>query len=363
MSERRFRRHGVRQIPREIDGDRILRLYGGDGVTLRKNWLAFVLTVGLGLVLSGCGEPGVTQVVRQLQTVQSQLTSYRTTAMMTVQVQGAPERYYVETWYQAPNQYRIALGNENREISQIILRNDRGIYILSPGNKKMIRFQGDWAERQGQLYLYNAMLSRIVAASEPTYSAREKMITFEMSGDSINPMISTQKVELAEGSFAPVQVVLYDKQKQPLITMNYISFQKGVTFPADAFSTEQSTTLQPIEVPVSAQEQGFGMIEPTFLPGGDVLRDESDRDGIVMVRYGGSDPFTLIETRVAAAGLDLGSGQLLTVGGVPAVMLDDGGLRQLYWVHNGVEFQITTRMSEADILQVAGSTLSDLGKS
>lgn len=337
--------------------------HGGVYVRFRKNGLAFLLTLCLGMILVGCGEPSVTQVVRQLQTMQSQLTSYKSTAMMTVQVQGAAERYFVETWYKAPNQYRIALGNENRDISQIILRNDQGIYIVSPGTKKVIRFQGDWAERQGQLYLYNALLSRIIATSEPQYTTRDKVVSFELSAASINPLVDTQKIELNADSYAPVQVTLLDKRKQPLITMTYLSFEKGVAFPANAFSTDQATTLQPIELPVSAQEQEFGMIEPAWVPGHDQMLDKVDDHGTVMVRYDGSDPFTLVESRPTSLGLDLGDGQLLTVEGIPAVLLSDGSVRQLYWLHAGVAFELTSRMPIGDLVLVASSTFNDAGKS
>ncbi|MCY0876268.1 MAG: hypothetical protein OWT28_08375 [Firmicutes bacterium] len=330
---------------------------------LRRNWIAFVLTLGLGMTLVGCGQPSATQVVRQLQSLQSNLTSYKSTAMMTVQVQGTAERYFVETWYRAPDQYRIALGNENRDISQIILRNNQGIYIVSPGIKKIIRFQGDWAERQGQLYLYNALLSRIVAASEPSYTTRDKVVTFELGAESINPSVETQRIELAQGTYAPVQVTLLDKKKQPLITMTYLSFDRNVNFPANAFSTDQATTLEPIELPVSAQTQEFHVIEPTWVPQSDTVADETDAGGIAMVRYDGPHPFTLVETRPTSAGQDLGSGQLLTIEGIPAVLLSQGNVHQLYWLYGGLSFALTSRMSIEDIVQVASSTITDMGKS
>lgn len=336
---------------------------GGADVLFRKNWFAFLLTLGLGMTLVGCGQPSATQVVRQLQSMQSTLTSYKSTAMMTVQVQGATERYFVETWYRAPDQYRIALGNENRDISQIILRNDQGVYIVSPGIKKVIRFQGDWAERQGQLYLYNALLSRIIATSEPSYSLRDKVLSFELGAEAINPSVSVQKIELAQGTYAPVQVTLLDKKKQPLITMTYLSFEKNVHFPANAFSADQATTLQPVELPVSAEEQGFGVIEPTWVPQSDQFLDETDENGVVMVRFKGASPFTLVETRPTSTDQDLGSGQLLTVEGVPAVLLSQGTVHQLYWLHEGVAFTLTSRMPVDDLLQVAGSTFGDTGKS
>lgn len=339
----------------------MIRRYWGDRVRI-KNWVAFLFTLWLGLALVGCGPLSATQMVKQLQSVQSSITSYKSTAFMTVHIQDGIQRYYVETWYQSPNLYRIALGNENKEISQIIIHNAQGIYLISPGVKRVIRFQGDWAEKQGHLYLYHSLLGKIVAAAEPQYSVKDKVVSFTVPTDPLNPLISSQKVELEAGTYAPKQIILYDKEKHPVITMTYLTFQKGVAFNAGAFSPDQATTLKAVEMPVSTVEQGFGVIEPTFVPASDSLEGESEQNGTVYVRYAGPQPFTIVESRPQPGGLDLGAGQMLTLYGVPAVLIGSGGVHQLYWLHHGVEFQLTSDMKVSAMIQVAASTLGDYGK-
>ena len=316
----------------------------------------------LGAALVGCGQLGAAQVVKNLQTVQSNLTSYKSTAMMTVHLQDAVQRYYVETWYQAPNQYRIALGNDAREISQIIVHNAQGIYIISPSAKKVIRFQGDWAEKQGHLYLYHSLLNRIVSIANPGYSVRDKALTFTLPADTLNPLVATQQIVLDQGSYAPKRVVLFNKDKQPVITMEYLSFQKGVEFRPNAFTPEQATTLQSVEMPVSAVEQGFGVVEPTWVPGGDAMADETENNGVVFVRYDGGAPFTLAEQRPAGGEVSLGAGSLVTLYGVPAVITGGAQVHQLYWFNQGVEFQITSRMPLPELIKVAASTVETMGK-
>lgn len=323
---------------------------------------AFFLTAMLSFSLVGCGEPNVNQVVGQLQSVQNSLTSYKSAAYMTVHIQDTVQRYYVETWYQAPNLYRIALGNENKEISQIILHNATGIYIISPGSKRVIRFQGEWAEKQGHLYLYHSLLSKIISTENPGYRFKDQVASFNLPADPLNPMVSTQKIELAAGTYAPKQVTLYDKENHPVITMSYVSFQKGVAFAPDAFSTDQATTLKSVEMPVSAVEQGFGVIDPTWVPTADTLQQETEQGGVVYVRYDGSSPFTIAESRLTGGGIALGAGSLLTLYGIPAVVVGSGHLHQLYWMNHGVQFQLTSRMSVPDMVRVASSMIDETGK-
>ncbi|MCI0183725.1 MAG: hypothetical protein OWR52_01825 [Acidibacillus sp.] len=328
----------------------------------RKNWAALLLTVSLAMILAGCGQMSATQMAKQLQDVQNGLNTYKTEAFMTVHVQDAVARYYVETWYQSPNLYRIALGNENKDISQIIVHNAQGIYIISPSTRKVIRFSGDWAEKQGHMYLYNSLLSQIISAVKPDYSVKDKVVTFVLPTDPQNSLISSQKIELDQTTLGPKQVILYNKDQRAVITMNYISFQKGVQFPANAFSPEQATTLKSIEMPVSAEEQGFGVIEPTYVPQNDQMEDEAEQNGIVFVRYDGMSPFTLVETRPSAGDIELGEGKLLTLYGVPAVLTGSAEVHQLYWLQHGVEFQLTSHMSVASMMKVAASMVDDSGK-
>ncbi|KYP81207.1 outer membrane lipoprotein-sorting protein [Ferroacidibacillus organovorans] len=330
---------------------------------MKRRYLVLAgLSLACGLFLAGCGEPGATQVVKQLQTVQNKLTAYKSSAWMTVHMQGAVQRYYVETWYQAPNQYRIALGNENKEISQIILHNATGIYIINPGSKRLLKFQGDWAERQGHLYLYHALLSRIIAAQEPTFSRKEKQVSFTIPGDPLNPLIAYQRITLNGQTLNPVQVELLDAKRQPIVTLDYLSYQQNVQFPSGSFSPEQSTTLHAVEMPVAQVERGFGVVEPTWLPTTDSMLDASENHGVIFLRYAGKEPFTLAENRPLTESLSLGQGKLVTLFGIPAVLTGQGPTHQLYWMSHGVEFQLTSTMSAQDMVHIASSTLDNIGK-
>lgn len=328
----------------------------------RKKWTGFVLTLTLGAILAGCAPLGSAQMIKSIQNVQSSLSSYKTQATMTVRLQDAVQRYYVETWYQSPNQYRIALGNDAHDISQIIVHNAQGIYIISPSTKKVIQFQGDWAEKQGQLYLYHTLLNRILSVQNPDITSKDKLLTFTLPAESLSPLISTQRIVLDKGSFAPKQVVLYDKGKQAVITVDYLSFQKGVTFNANAFTPDQATTLKSFDMPVSSIEEGFGVIDPTWVPPGDEIASETESAGVVFVRYGGPHPFTLAEERPGSQSIDVGQGNLVTLYGLPAVMTGAGSLHQLYWFDHGVEFQMTSSMPVSDLIHVAESTVETMGK-
>lgn len=328
----------------------------------KKVYWSTGLTLLFGLVLTGCGPFGGARVVKQLQTFSQTLQTYQSTAQMTVTGAGATQQYFVETWYEAPGRYRIALGNDNKEISQIIVHNEKGTYLITPGAKKVIRFQGSWAEQQGQFYLYQALLNDIVASDPLRYRQDKNTLIFSLKPGGIGPFATSEEVKMDRKTYYPQSLVFYDKLQKPVLSIRYTSFKKGVTFRQNAFSPDQTTTLKALEWPVSATQQGFGVIEPSWIPARDTLQDESEKNGVVFIRYNGASPFTIIENRPQGGDVDLGPGQLLTLNGLPAIWTGAGAVHQLYWVNQDVEYTMTARMNQADFLRVASSTVDIGGK-
>ncbi len=328
----------------------------------KKVYWSIGFTLLFGGLLAGCGPLGSSGMVKQLQNFSQSLHTYQSTALMTVNGVGASQQYYVETWYEAPDHYRIALGNDNKEISQIIVHNEKGTYLITPSAKKVIRFQGNWAEQQGQLYLYQTTLKDIVATNPLHYRTEKESITFDWKPVSVSPYAAVEQLSMDRKSFFPQSLVFLDKQQKPVLSIRYTSFKKGVTFRPSAFSSEQTTTLKPLEWPVNASQQGFGVIEPSWIPARDTLQDESEQNGVVFIRYNGAKPFTIIENRPKSGAIDLGSGELLTLNGLPAIWTGNGAAHQLYWINQNVEYTMTSKMKRSDFLHVAVSTVDSGGK-
>lgn len=324
----------------------------------RRHFAGLIAIVALGAILTGCGQPAQKTVISQLQQVQTSLSSYRASALMTVALGSRVEKYYVETWFKAPDLYRIALANEAHEVSQIILHNGRNVFLISPGTKRVIRFQGNWAARQGQMYLYHALIARLLSESEPTFRLRDGIFTFTLPGDPGNPLIRTERVQLADKTFAPVKLELFDRKDHAVITLTWTGFATGVVFAPGAFSPEQTTSLQPIEVPVSASVRVASPVEPDWLPADDELSGRVQRGGTTFIRYAGPLPFIVVETRARAGGQGLSAGQLVLLYGLPAVLTHVGPVVSVFWDADGSAFEVMGHLSTADVLRVAESMVA-----
>lgn len=69
---------------------------------------------------------------------------------MTMQTSSTPMEYDVEVWYEKPTNYRVALTSKQRGITQIILRNNEGVFVLTPHLKKASVSKADGRKTMGR---------------------------------------------------------------------------------------------------------------------------------------------------------------------------------------------------------------------
>ena len=103
----------------------------------------------LSALLAACGKKDAAAVVKDLNEVVGD-GKLPGAGVMTLHTGETPQQYKVEVWHQKPSYYRIALTNAKKDVTQIVLRNDEGVFVLTPSQNKSFRFQSDWPDNQGQ---------------------------------------------------------------------------------------------------------------------------------------------------------------------------------------------------------------------
>lgn len=327
-----------------------------------------VVAAGLTVALvAGCGAPSQDAMVNRLKTETQTLTqqNYTSTAMMTVQTDNSSQTYYIHTNYEGPDQYRIELGDSNKNVNQIIVKNQSGMYIVSPSLQKVFRFNGDWAQNQGHIYLYDQILQQVIQSAgqkQAKMTEANGTYTFELPVTPVNDVVSKEKVEIDSKTMKPTQVVLYDKQGTAVVLIKFTSFQTGVKFQNvdfDPYKLASSGTAKTTSV--SQSEFGYILPATTYRDKLDVAEPTAQND--YLLRYTGPDAFTLSEYRPGPGSDGLPDASLVDLYGVPALETTAGKTRQLTWLSNGVEFSLTSSsLSSAQMEAVAMSTFGQVGK-
>ncbi|KRW92249.1 membrane protein [Alicyclobacillus tengchongensis] len=337
-------------------------------VAMRKV-TAVLLALGIaGGVVVGCGVPGSNKsVTHKIQEHAETLDSknYQSEAMMTVQMDNNVQKYFVRVSYESQDTYKIELGNAEKQINQIIVRNPSGMFIVSPALGKVFRFNGNWAQNQGQIYLYNQLLNQITAQKSVKVQKNGGVYSFDVPVTPASDVISREQIVLSK-DLNPQTVKLLDKNGAAAVTLTYQSFTTGVTFPKDAFDPQALAQSGQVAKPTLASDQSFDYVEPPAEFGTKLTDLAQPTDTSVIMRYsGGNHHYVLTESEPTPGAEGIPSAQLLNMFGVPAIYNHATGtnVSNITWINNGIEFSLTSNDMNLDQLQdIAISTFGQVGK-
>ncbi|HTG70321.1 MAG TPA: outer membrane lipoprotein carrier protein LolA [Candidatus Udaeobacter sp.] len=210
----------------------------------RMTWTAAVLLC-FSLVLAACGTKDAESVVKELDKVVNSMESYQGSGTMTLRTGQQPLEYKVEVSYQKPQYYRIKLTNEEKDITQIVLRNDDGVFVLTPKLNKVFRFQSDWPQNQGQVYLYQTLVQSILVDNSRQFVVDEDAYVFDVMANYNNGSLARQKIWLNKSDYKPVQVEVSDTNAAVMVEVKFDKFDFGPKFDKAVFETEANMKAEP----------------------------------------------------------------------------------------------------------------------
>ncbi|MFB6366257.1 outer membrane lipoprotein carrier protein LolA [Paenibacillus elgii] len=392
----------------------------------RFTWVVALVMVCLSLVVSGCGKKDAGSVVKELDGVMSKLQSYHGKGQMTLRTGQDPQEYDVEVSFQAPSFYRISLTNAKKDITQIVLRNDDGVFVLTPHLNKSFRFQSDWPENQGQVYLYQSLVQSILMDNERHFTSDEKAYVFDVVANYQNGSLARQKVWLDKRNYAPQHVEVSDANSNVMVIVKFDQFEFGTKFEKDQFDMQRNMTgwnLKTLPTMIqgdsktgeksgatdskagtgatsgnqgtgtketaqeagdkgaapngeqaaatgakkdTSKQQSFGIIEPRYMPSGVKKQDVSElklgEEQAVMLRYSGKYNYTLVESRPQVQTVSILPGDILDLGFTLGVVTGDAK-KTLTWTYDGIEFRLSTGdLPPTEMIKVAQAVQGEIGK-
>lgn len=317
-------------------------------------------------VMAGCGTKTADDVVNDLSKNVTKITSYKSKGTMVFQTGKTPQEYDVEVWYQKPNFYRIALTSKQQNITQIILRNNEGVFVLTPHLNKSFRFQSNWPQNQSQIYLYESLVKDIATDGSRKYQNVNGQYTFTVKANYPNRSLTAQKVTF-DKSLQPKTVEVMDSNMNPLVKVSFTQFEFNAAFDKDAFNKDrnmQSALFDSIPTFASMQkqmeDQALVTIRPTYLPKGVKLQGVhygKGEDGTqITLQYTGGKSFKLIENKPRATAVTLPAGDPIDLGYTVGILTTDSGKQQsLIWTNNGVEFTLSGAIGSDEMIKIAKS--------
>lgn len=353
---------------------------------MRKVTWTLAIVICIAVMLAGCGKKDAADVVGDLDNAISKLESYKGTGTMTLHTGQQPLAYAVEVWYQSPHYYRISLTNGKQDVTQILLKNDDGVFVLTPALNKSFRFQSDWPEKHGQAYLYHTLVQSILEDDNRQFTKEGDYYVFDVASNLQHNSLIRQRIWLDE-SYAPKKVEASDAESNVILSVDFTSFEFNKKFETHSFDMKHNMTSYHLQsVPTlsmegealtdategeasAPQEQvagSFGIILPGYVPDGVVQSEmseiEVEGESGVLLRYTGDYTFSIVESRPTERAVTAMKGKIVDVGYTLGVMLGEE-LKSLTWMYDGVEYRLSSGdLPEEEMVRIAQSFEGQSGK-
>lgn len=308
-----------------------------------------MLLLGLAavLVLSACGEKTQEDVVSALNKKVEDTAGYKAKAKMTLQMGTEPHTYEVDIWHKDPAFYRVNLKNAEKDQNQMILRNEEGVYVLTPALNKSFKFQSDWPENSSQAYLYESLVKDIMEDAEAKFTATKENYVFETKTRyQNNKMLPYQEITFNKKDLAPISVKVMDSDRNALVSVEFSDVDFKASFDKNDFNVQKNMTGAQLDTTVMADvDPKFTVLYPEELPGISLIGEKeisTEEGNRVVLTYDGEKSFTLVQEKAtvmpATAGPTDVAGELVDLGYTIGAVTNNS----LTWTFNGVEFMIAS---------------------
>ncbi len=313
------------------------------------------------LALSACGVRSQEAVTKDLDKKLGEIKSYKANAKMTLQMGTEPQTYEIEVSHKNPSYYRVNLKNAQKEQSQMILRNNDGVFVLTPALNKSFRFQSEWPKNSSQAYLYESLIKDIIEDKEAKFTATKEHYIFETKTRyQNNQMFPTQEITLKKSDLTPLSVKVMDTDKNVLVKVEFSTMKFNVNFDKKEFDMEKNLTSAQLEIPVMAElgNDEFSVKYPTESLNIELVDEKeltTENGKRVILTYEGEKSFTLVQERVVVSPVS----SLKTVRGNPVDLgFTIGALSKnsIAWNYQGVEYMIASKdLTEEEMVMIARS--------
>lgn len=338
---------------------------------MRKKLLLVFVGLMVVFVLSACGSKSQKDVTKELNGKLSDLSSYKVNAKMTLKMGTDKQVYNVEVWHKSPTFYRVNLKNAKKDQSQMILRNDEGVFVLTPALNKSFKFQSDWPQNSSQAYLYESLIKDIIEDKTAKFSTTKDFYVFETKTRyQNNKMLPFQEIKLKRRDLSPVIVKVMDPDRNALVTVEFTKVKFGANLDKEDFDMKKNMTRAQLGLPAMAKvkDSAFTVKYPTsFIKGTKLIEEKAVNieDGKrVVLTYDGKKSFTLVQEKIiskpaAVIASTYVEGQPVDLGFTIGAVSE----HSITWSLDGVDYMIASKnLTKDELINVASSVQGDIVK-
>ena len=359
---------------------------------MKKKILLLLLVMSF--LLTGCFGKDSKDIVKELDKKYNDLKSYKLTGDLEIINNDDVYNYNVEVLYQKKDKFNVNLKNKANNHEQIILKNEEGVYVLTPSLNKSFKFQSDWPYNNSQVYLLQSIIEDILDDEKHEITEDENYYTITSTVNYPNNRKLVKQVVKVDKDKNIKEVKVVDENNVEQMKMTFNTIETNQTVDADSFNLDkimeksstnlnnnqnndqssdqknttnnntqnnQNNTLQNNNQTTTSAETNVleDTIYPLYIPTGTVLTSEekipkTDGERVIMT-FEGEKPFLLVEETSSIEE----EFSIIPTYGEPYLLIDTVGAlteNSITWSSNGIDYYIVSDvMSQDELVDIARS--------
>lgn len=201
-----------------------------------KKFLKLIFLISIfSLALVGCGVKNADNVIDKIAKKQKNSTSYYVKGTMEIVNNEDTYKYNVEVSYKQKDYYKVELVNTLNNHEQVILRNDEGVYVVTPSLNKSFKFQSDWPYNNSQIYLLGSVIEDLTEDEDRVFKTKNDGYYFQSSVDYPNNKSLVKQNVYVDKDYKITKVEVTNKEGKVQITMNFDKVIYNKKYASDYF--------------------------------------------------------------------------------------------------------------------------------
>lgn len=318
-----------------------------------------IFSILLLMLITGCSKNNEKGIIRDLKDKADKNKSYYLEGDLEIVNNDNVYNYDVEVSHKKGDFYKVSLVNTSNNHEQIILKNNDGVYVITPSLNKSFKFQSDWPYSNSQIYLLESIVNDIENDSNREFEKKNNGYVLKTAVNYPNNKKLVKQDILLNKKSDLKQIKVYNDSDVALMTMKFNKIDFSPTFKKNHFTLSSALNASKTTELTKEVSSIDDVVYPLALPTGTKLVSEEkvkkDNGERVIMTFDGEKPFLLVE-ETANVFDEL---TVVPTNGEPYMLQDTLGTitsNSLTWTTGGMEYYLVSDvLSQQELIEVAQS--------
>lgn len=339
------------------------------------------------LLITGCGV-NKSDTLKSFKDSNAKHESYELIGTMKIISNEDEFTYNITVGVEDNENYKVSLINNINNHEQVILKNDEGVYVVTPELNKSFKFMSEWPNNSSQAYLIETLVNDVNKDSASSVKDTESGYEITTKVNYPNNQKLDHEVITTDNDFNIKKVEVKDKDEFTVITVEVSKIDYNPNFNKTYFdldalvkedkpqdkenknvdddclssctdTVENCKNTCKIESTSNILED---IIYPLYVPNDTYLSSKdavsTDNGNRIILTFSGVDPFILVEE----VSTSYDEFNIIPVNGEPLFLGSTIGAiseNSIYWTSNGVDYYLTSKTLDAEEMMTIAESVQN----